>query len=535
MTITTAKLPRKALRLTPLALAALLLSAECRADWKFTPTIGVAETYSDNPGLQRDEDAHGQWIAETTPGFTLTTHSRRLRLNASGEWHFYKYQDKNTPNTHDRERRYAAAAEANLIENLLTLEANANGSNQAVSAFGPRFAEPYSTFNRTDVQTWSISPVVQHRFGTTAELQMRLTRDSVRSNGDIVTDAAFGNSKATTALFTLGSPAKSGNPLGWALQYMRQNLETERFGTSTSTNASGTLSYRLNGTLSAVGTVGHDSYEYTTLNNRTAGPSYSGGFIWVPTSRTSIDARIGHSYLGRTGSLMAVQRNRHLVSQVTYTDQVTTTRAQFLLPASIDTVSMLDRLLSATISDPVARAQAVQAYIAATGLPPSLTDNVNYLSNRYMRDKRLQAAFIYNLQHSTLTAAVYRSERTGLSLQQSDSELLGSQLSSLNDNVRQVGVNAGFNYRLSARTTANALASAVRSTSLTTGIMTPSHYLSVGLTRQFNRNLRLNVELRHSQSANGAFAPSTTTTATTATGLGSYTENAVKATLSVQL
>jgi Mrp family chromosome partitioning ATPase len=32
MTITTAKLPHKALRLTPLALAALLMSAECRAD-----------------------------------------------------------------------------------------------------------------------------------------------------------------------------------------------------------------------------------------------------------------------------------------------------------------------------------------------------------------------------------------------------------------------------------------------------------------------------------------------------------------------
>jgi uncharacterized protein (PEP-CTERM system associated) len=528
MTITTAKLPRKVLRLTPLALAALLLSAECRADWKFTPIVGVAETYSDNPGLQRDEDAHGQWIAEAIPGFTLTSRSRRLRLNASGEWHFYKYQDKNTPNTHDRERRYAASLDANLVENLLTLEASANGSRQATSAFGPRFTEPYSTFNRTDVRTWSISPILQHRFGSAADLQMRLTRDSVQTDGDITTNA-FGNSMATTGLFSLASPATSGDALGWGLQYMRQDLETDRFGTSTAVNAIASLRYRLNRTLSTVATVGHDSYEYQALNNRSSGPSYSAGFIWTPSSRTSVDARLGHSYIGRTGSLMAVQRNRHLVSQLMYADQVTTTRAQFLLPAAIDTASMLDNLLSATISDPIARAAAVQAYMAATGLPPTLANNINYLSNRYMRDRRLQAALIYNLAHSTVTLSAYRSQRTGLSVQQSDSELLGSQLSSLNDNVRQYGADIGFNYRLSARTTANAIASASRSTSLTTGIMTPSHFVSLGLTRQFGRNTRAIVELRHTQSANGALNTAT------AVGPGSYTENALRATLSVQL
>jgi uncharacterized protein (PEP-CTERM system associated) len=528
MTITTAKLPHKALRLTPLALAALLMSAECRADLKLTPTIGLAETYSDNPGLQRDEDAHGQWISEAIPGFTLSTRSRRLRLNASGEWHFYAYQDKNTPNTHDRERRYSANAVANVVDDLLTVEANASGSRQAISAFGARFTEPYSTFNRTDVRTWSIGPVLQHRFGTTADLQMRLTRDSVQTDGDI-TASVFGNSMSTTALFNLASPVTSGDAFGWGIQYLRQDLENDRFGTSTSTNAAVNLRYRLSGTLSAVGSIGHDSYEYTTLSNRTAGPSYTGGFVWTPTSRTSIDARIGHTYLGRTGSLMAIQRNRHLVSQLSYTDQVTTTRSQFLLPATIDTAGMLDRLFSATISDPIERAQAVQAYIAATGLPPSLANNINYLSNRYMRDRRLQAAFIYNMPYSSMTLALYRSQRNGLSLQQSDSELLGSQLSSLNDNVRQKGLDASFNYRLSTRTSLNAGASAYRSTSIDTGIVTPGHHLRLGLTRQFDRKMRGILEVRHTSGTGGVLG------STVASGPGSYIENAITATLSVQL
>jgi uncharacterized protein (PEP-CTERM system associated) len=526
MTIITAKLPRKVLRLTPLALAALLLSAECHADWKFTPTLGVSETYSDNPGLQRDADAHGQWISEAIPGFTLASRSRRLRLSAFGEWHFYRYQDKNTPNMHDRERRYGLNADARLIEDFLSLETAASGSRQAISAFGPRYNEPYSTFNRTDVRTWSISPVLQHRFGNTAAMQLRVTHDSVESDGNI-TNSAFADSRSTSALLSLASP-DANSALGWGLQYMRQNLEMDRYGSSTSVNASANLRYRLSRSWSAVASVGHDSYEFTTLNSRTSGPSYNAGFIWAPSSRTSVDARIGHSFLGKTGALAATQRTRRLVSRLSYSDQVTTSRAQFLLPAAIDTAAMLDQLFSSTISDPVLRAQAVQSYMASTGLPPSLANNINYLSNRYMREKRLQAAWIYTLPHSTMMLSAYRSQRTALSLEQSDSELLGSQFASLNDNVRQYGVDASFSYRLSPRTTASAAAAASRSTSLTTGVTQPAHYVNLSLTRQFERKARAIFELRHTSSAYGAF------TSAAASGAGRYTENALSATLAVQ-
>ena len=526
MTIITAKLPGKALCLTPLALAALLVSAECRAEWKFSPSIGVSETYSDNPGLQRDQDAHGQWISEAIPGFTLTSRSRRLRLSATGEWHYYAYQRKDIPNLHDREGRYGANAEANLIEDFLLLDASASGSRQAISAFGPRFTEPYSTFNGTNIKTWSISPIVQHRFGSLAEVQMRLTRDSVQTDGDAAA-AAFADSRSTTAMVNVASPDPN-TAFGWGMQYMHQHLETDRFGSSTSENASANVRYRLSRTWSAVASAGHDSYDFATLNSRSGGPSYTAGVIWTPSSRTMVDARLGHSFLGKTGLFSATQRSRRLISRVTYTDQVTTSRAQFLLPASIDTAAMLNQLFSSTISDPLLRAQAVQSYMASTGLPASLANNVNYLSNRYMREKRLQAAFIYTLAHSTMSLSAYRSERTALSTEQSDSELLGSQFATLNDNVRQRGVDASFSYRLSPRTAANATASATRSTSITTGIMTPSHYVGVGLTRQIDRKARATVQLRHIHSANGVLAT------TASSGSGSYTENALSATLSVQ-
>jgi hypothetical protein len=268
----------------------------------------------------------------------------------------------------------------------------------------------------------------------------------------------------------------------------------------------------------------------TTLGNRTAGPSYLAGFVWTPTSRTSIDARFGHSYLGRTGSLMAVQRNRHLVSRVTYTDQVTTTRAQFLLPAAIDTAAMLDRLFSSTIPDPIERAQAVQAYMAATGLPPSLANNINYLSNRYMREKRLQAAYIYKhaAQRDVAGGVPVRAHRA---VAAAERQRTAGQPADVAERQR-----APERRRRQLRLPpvgaqpVTAGASASRSTSIGTGIDMPSHTLRLGYTRQFDRKTRAIVELRHTVNMGGA--PSTSTVAL---GPGSYTENAMTATLSVQL
>jgi uncharacterized protein (PEP-CTERM system associated) len=516
MTITTAKRPDRALLLTPLALAALLVSAECRADWKFTPTIGLSETYSDNPGLVSNDQAHGQFISESIPGFNLSTHTRRLQLAASADWHFYAYQDRNAPNLHDRDRRYNARGEAILIDELLSVTASADGASRAISAFGPQVNNLYSTNNRTDIQTWSVSPTLRHQFGRTAGLLVQLTRDSVKSN---MATAGYGDSLSSTGVVNLNSGANFTN-LGWGLQYMRQNLDSKQFGSTKSENAVASLRYRLGREWTALATLGYDDYEYVALRDRSFGRSYTAGFSWTPTSHTSIEASYGRRYFGKTGSLSATSHNRYLVSRVVYSDQVTTNRQQFLLPSALDTAALLDQLFRSTIPDPAARADAVQAYIKATGLPPTLANDINFLSNRYLREKRLQAAYIITMPRSNLVLSAYKTERTALSSQQSDSQLLGSQFATLNDNVRQRGFDANFSYRLSPRTSVNAAAWSIRSTSLTTGIVSPGHAFTLGMTRRFDRKTNGAVELRHiNSSLNGS------------TG---YTENALTANLSVQ-
>jgi uncharacterized protein (PEP-CTERM system associated) len=517
MTIITAKRPARALRLTPFALAALLLSAECHADWKFTPTIGATETYTDNVSLQADAQARSQFVSEVTPGFAVKTTGPRVKFSASARWHLFGYQDSDLPNTANIQHDYSAILQAKLAEDLF-LDSSFSGGPQAISAFGPQISDSlYSLGNRTNVNAWRISPYVRHRYGSVVDMTLRYSRDGV----DAGAHNPFASSTSSTGSLNLAS-GTSFRTLGWGLSYSHQEMNNRLAGPSTSSNALADLRLRYSPQLSGTASVGYDEYDYQSLGGRTAGRSWTGGLIWTPSSRTSLNASFGHRYFGKTGSLAASHHSRHSIWSINYSDAVTTTRQQMLLPSTIDTAALLDTLFSATIPDPVLREQAVQAYLQASGLPPSLANNVNYMSNRYLRQKQLQAAVAFNWAHSSLVSSLFRTERSALSLQQSDSELLGSQLSSLNDNIRQRGLDETFSYRLSSRTVATATARLSRVTSLSNGVTENRREYRAGLTRRLDRRLNLAADLRHVAGGRGAGTGQT------------YQENAVSASLSAQ-
>jgi uncharacterized protein (PEP-CTERM system associated) len=505
-----------ALKLAPLALAAMLLSAECRADWQFKPTATLRETYTDNVALQRDELARNEFITEAAPGFSLTSNGPRLNLAANAQWSRFVYSDKDASNIYDSARRYQASARAMVVDDLLYIDGAASGQRQAISAFGQLGDNQFSRLNNTDISTWRISPYVQHRFGATASANVRFTRDSVEASNN-----AFGNSVASSVAANVASGPAFTN-LGWNLSYYHQDLNNRIAGSSASENATLGLRYRLIPHLSVTASGGYDDYEYAALGERTAGRSWNAGFAWTPSTRTSVEASFGHRYFGKTGALNASYRTPHSVWSMVYSDQVTTTRSQFTLPSAIDTASMLDRLFAASFPDPVQRQQVVQAYIASTGLPPSLADSVNYLSNRYIRAKRLQGAAVLRGARSSLTLSVFRDERVALSLQQSDSGLLGSQLASLNDNVRQRGASIDADYRLSPRTSASATFLLTRAQSIGNDIVNNNRQLRLGMTRRFSDKTSGILELRHVRGNPGI------------TSSDVYHENAVVATLSVQ-
>ncbi|MBQ5964539.1 TIGR03016 family PEP-CTERM system-associated outer membrane protein [Massilia sp. ZL223] len=525
MTITTAKrLPR----LAPLA-AAMLLALPAQAGWRVVPTLTTSVTYTDNINLQADERKRSELVAQLAPGVTVIGTSPRLNVSASAEWHQFAFLHDVGNRTTDNQRQYSGALRGILSEDLLYIDASTSRGQRSTSAFGPQLStDLYSLGNRTEIETWSVSPYLVHRFGNTASAQLRYTRDAVDSAGGSVLGDAVRNgfyksdSDAVSASLASGS---NFDTVGWGLNYYRQDLDSARYGESTTESLRGNLSYRISPRLALTATAGYDRYDFGGLgsDNKDEGRNWSAGFAWKPGARTSLEASLGRHYYGQTGSLLASHRSRQTVWSVSYSDAVTTSRQQFLLPTAIDTAALLDRLFSASFPDPVERQRVVAAYMQATGLPPSLADSVNFLSNRYMRQKSLQATSAYRLGRSSAVLSLYANERIALTDAQSDSDLLGSQLSNLNTNVRQRGLDATFTRQLNSRSSVIGGWNVQRSQSLTTGLVNHQRTLRVGLTRRYGERMLGTVEMRRRSGDVGVG------------NSGTYSENAISASLSMKL
>jgi len=517
MTTATAKLvAHPGLRLAPLALAALLLSAECRAEWRFSPSVTVRETWTDNASQQADDRARSQLITDLAPGFTLTENGRRLKLGMNAQYHVFGYTNDDPAarqNLANNSYQYDAHGQLEAIDELLWVDANASRQRTATSAFGPLADNLYSNNNRTDVSSWSISPYLRHRFGTFADATLRFTRDSVQGGA-----AGFGDSMASTRTLLLARPGD--HTFGWNFMATHQDLTDNSqlangsflHAKSSSESEVAGIAYRMTRTLSLTADAGYDSFDYAPLTEggsaqRTAGRRWSAGFMWQPSLRTDVRASFGHRYFGKTGMLNASHRTRNTVWSLDYNDDVSAMRSQFLLPVAFDTAALLNRLLVTQIPDAVQRQQAVQAYIAANGLPSSIAQPINYLSNRYIRGKRLQGAMLWRMPKSSLTLSVFRDERQALSLQTADSLLLGTRESALNDNVRDWGANLALTHKLSGRTDVTAGIESLHVRSLVTNATNYSRHMHAGLNHSFSRYTYGTIEVRQSHGGIGVNAP----------------------------
>jgi uncharacterized protein (PEP-CTERM system associated) len=502
----------------PVAMLAALFAPHARADLKVAPAVTLRETYTDNVNLDADEFARSQFITELTPSLALTSNSPRLKLRAVASAHLYAYSDNEVEGLNRYSRDLSATALAKLIDDLLFFDGTASIGQHSVSAFGPQpNNNGYTDTNRTEVRTYQLSPYLKHSFGSTALGELRYTRDSVTSG-----EAALGNSIGNTVSLSLAS-GPSFRTVGWGLQASRQDLDDSLGRGVRSETSNANLRVRISNTFNLTATGGYDKYDYQGLGGTTAGNNYSLGFNWAPSSRTNVTANAGRRFFGKTYLLNAMHRSRFSVWSINYNDAVTTTREQFLLPATIDTAALLDRLFSTSISDPIARQQAVDAYIRANGLPPSLADSINYLSNRFMLQKQFQASAAFNGARTTGIVSVNATKRTALSTQQSDSALLGSSLFNLNDDTRQIGATVAVNYRLSPRSDLKLSINKNRTESLSNGLKGNQTLLSLSMTQQLQRKLSGSVELRRNQG--DGFVQSGRP----------YQENAISASLSLQL
>jgi uncharacterized protein (PEP-CTERM system associated) len=460
------------------------------ADWKITPRLNLLETYTDNVTLATRGNEISDFITQINPGISLTGSGARLNVNANYTMQNLFYANQSNQNT--AMHQLNAGAKATLIKNLFFLDSTANISQQNISLQGPLTTNNENiTNNRATVKTYSISPYLLHNFSNFATTQARYTHNAV------YTDAVGGlpGSQSDIILLSLTS-GSAFRALGWGLNYNKQKIG----GLSTSgenEQYTGNLRYRVSSKFSLTGTSGYQKYSYTSITGNSAGSFWSTGFVWTPTERTNITANTGKAFFGTTYTIMASHRARRSTWSLNYNQNITTTRDQFLIPATTNTANFLNQLWTSNIPDPVMRQQTVDAFIRDNGLSASIFDPINVLTNQFFLQKRLQATVALSGTRNTVVFSMFHMLREPQTQRDTNSALFGANNFTLNNNTKQIGGNILLSHQISPLTNANIGAVYIKSNILGTDQEDETKTLTAALTRQIWTKLNGAVNFRH--------------------------------------
>lgn len=437
-------------------MAMTFASAAQALDWRFEPSVGASATYTDN-AKQSETNPEDALILGVTPGFTLRSEGSR-RVQATLQYGLTGVARVGEDESTDLNHRFNAAGKAELIEDFLFIDGNARVSQELISLFGSPADAEINDSNRATVGTYSISPYIQKRLGTFANAQARYTNSGAIFENDV---AASSTVNAASVGLTSGTRFTD---LSWGLSYSIRKAENRNAATAAANDdttferASASVGYALTRKFRVFGTVGQDWNEYLSATD-TDGSSWSAGFGWAPTRRTSIEASVGERYFGNTYSFSGSHRTRKSRWTVRYSEDVSDITQQ-LLEASSQTFWVCPRGATevelVAVTDPAQPPEpGCQGPFTAGEIIDGLAINGFILTDEQAVRLGLKdigiASGVYILK--SLSAGVsWDVGRLGFGLSVYDTRRFFQLLGDAEDQV--VGVTGSVSYRLSPRTTA---------------------------------------------------------------------------------
>lgn len=291
-------------------------------DWKLEPSLETSATFTDN-ARQSATNPDDALILGVTPGFILRSEGSR-RVEATLQYGMRGVLRFGDDRDDVMQHNLNALGKAEVIEDFLFIDGSARVSQELISLIGSPAGADVNDSNRAEVASYSVSPHIKKRLGTFAQTELRYTASGTSYGENAVSDA-YGN--AFSAILASGTRF---DDLNWSLNYsIRDNVNRDDVDTRFE-SASVTLGYALSRKFRLIGSYGHDWNDYPAPpGTETEGPSYSAGFAWAPTRRTSLEMSAGERYFGSTYSIAARHRTRMTNWNLSYVQDVNDT-SQFL-------------------------------------------------------------------------------------------------------------------------------------------------------------------------------------------------------------
>lgn len=494
-----------------------------RDPWRFTPSIGLDETWSDNINLAPRGSEQSDFVTTISPALRVTRFGPRVTasFNYNPQLLYYARGTNGT-----QLRNYLdGSLSATVVDNLLFFDALTSISQSNISPYGTLAANSVNASgNRAETRTYSLGPTLRSRFGNDFSYSA-----AYRFSGTTSDNSAYAanHTNSLVAQFESGTSLRN---FGYGADISRIEQSYGRAGDVVQETVGTTLTYVLSPTFRLRGRIGYDRNSYPTSSQADLkGASYSGGFDWTPSQHTALNAQVGHRYFGPTANITFRETTSRFAVTARYSrDQTTSTGAGLALVANPNYV-LVDQFLRPTIPDPVLRAIAVASALQQAGLSTSPFQTTDFLSNQLFLQKVAQASVGFFGLRNTVTLDASRSETRALS-----NINVGFDVFDQSQQYRTTSYTASLSHRLGPRTTANVSASKVHNQAVIGFGDTRQRVFSVGASRQIQKNLSANVSYRNTRQTGSGIVSNAFNTpgGNFNTGSGNffsngYTENAV--------
>ena len=473
------------------------------AEWTIQPRLTVMETYTDNArmgGLGGAGGSGSEFITQVDPGVEITGVGRRFNTSTNytlNNLYFAKNQSS------IMRQQLSSNATAEILKDLFFVDGRADIFQQNAFLFGPQaFDNANLSGNIQDIRTWSVSPYLRHRFKNLASGELRYARSAVTSSA-----RNFFSNTSDSVIASLNS-GSAFRTLGWGMNYSNTQISRELGGGDLGSieleRIAGTLNYVVTPQFNLIGTGGYERNSFLSIRGKPSSHFWTAGFSWTPTTRTNVDASAGQRFFGSTFAGSIVHRTRRTVWNLSYVEDITTFGQQALQGGVILNPGSLGRLIP-NIQDSQA--------LLDQGLPITLSDPNNFLTNRLFLLRRLQASLALNGRKNSLIFRAFNFSMKSFTADDEDVGLIGAADAFLTRDTTQTGGNVLWNHRLSPLTSVNANFGYTRIHFDTTDQVDDMIIIMLGLNKRFTANtngvLRYSHMRRESGRGNSDFSANT--------------------------
>ncbi|MCP3868088.1 MAG: TIGR03016 family PEP-CTERM system-associated outer membrane protein [Gammaproteobacteria bacterium] len=283
-------------RTFPLLFVLMLVSSFSvdAATWRTDLGLSASTIYSDNVDLT-SVDKQGGWSARITPRIGLTGEGRRLKLDffytPSFLYRFYDGGENRWTNN------LSTSLWSELYKDFFFIEARADARRDFINPLGATGDDVNETDNTTQTVTTSISPYIQTRLSSYADVRVGYTYSRVWFD-----ENRLSGSDGHRADFSLTSGQRF-QVIDWTVTGDFQRVEYSRGDHSVFAKFLTRVGYRVSNHWRINGYLGYDDNNFLTLADaanepESDGTAYGLGATWNPSPRTNLDFAYGHRFFG---------------------------------------------------------------------------------------------------------------------------------------------------------------------------------------------------------------------------------------------